>query len=195
VLHQLWCVDLGLLSDAHPAFLSHPSSAAQREKIRWKSLWVDIKTGGSLTNYCGGQNRLNLGKMQIKTTPPFLLPFFPGLSSLLPSKVLYLSHRPRAAQGDGEWDLWSGHNNYFLPLLTLFPRSQTGSLPGDTVLRQLLQHGSFPGVAVLGDRAGATGQPLLGSLEHLLCCLVLLSPQHLQGRCSHACPHASLPQP
>lgn len=35
----------------------------QEVKIRWKSLWVKIK--GSLTNYCSGQKRFNLEKMNV----------------------------------------------------------------------------------------------------------------------------------
>lgn len=40
--------------------LSHFLLNRTREKIRWKSLWTEIKTGTSLTSYHHGQNRLNI---------------------------------------------------------------------------------------------------------------------------------------
>lgn len=58
--------DLGQLPDAHPAACSVLSLMEQGEKIRWKSSWVKIKTGKSLTNYCQtkqtwlGRNWFNL---------------------------------------------------------------------------------------------------------------------------------------
>ena len=44
------------------AALSLPSSAGQGRENITKGSWIEIRTGRSLTNYCHGQNRLDLGK-------------------------------------------------------------------------------------------------------------------------------------
>ena len=85
------------------------------------------------------------------TFPPPL----PSSQAQLHSWILYL--RTPAAQGDGEWGLWSVHHTLFSAassssgggLITLFPCSSVGSLPQETVLHELLQCGSFPRAAVL----------------------------------------------
>lgn len=64
-LNLLWQADVGWLSDAHPAALS--LSIGWGEKIRCKSLWVEIKAGRSLTSYCGGSNSLDLWKINLLT--------------------------------------------------------------------------------------------------------------------------------
>lgn len=41
------------------------SSMGQGEIVRWKSSWVEIKTGRLSTSYYHGQNRLTLGKIAL----------------------------------------------------------------------------------------------------------------------------------
>lgn len=46
--------------------LSHsPSLAWQGKKVRWKSSWVETRTGRSLTSYLHQQDWLNLGKINL----------------------------------------------------------------------------------------------------------------------------------
>lgn len=59
----LWWVDLSQLPTLLLACC--PSSIAQREKIKQKSLCVELKPGISLTNYWHGQTRLYLGKINL----------------------------------------------------------------------------------------------------------------------------------
>jgi len=40
-------------------------STGQGNKITWKSLWVEIKTGRPLTRYYHDQNRLDLEKVSL----------------------------------------------------------------------------------------------------------------------------------
>lgn len=62
-------ISVNLLQDAYPAALSlshtHPPKKDSGKKVRLKSSWVKIKTGTSLTNYDHGQNRLDLGKINL----------------------------------------------------------------------------------------------------------------------------------
>lgn len=50
IYFNVWWVDLGWLLDPHPASLLLPLLYKTREKIRWNSSWVMIRTGRSLTN-------------------------------------------------------------------------------------------------------------------------------------------------
>lgn len=75
--------------------LHSPSSTGQGEKIRWKSSRVTIKTGTSLTNYCHGQNRLGLVKIEFTF--------------------------PKYCRRDGKGGLWSVPNSS--PLLLLPPHT------------------------------------------------------------------------
>jgi len=44
--------------------LTHsPCSTGQGQKAGWKTSWVEIKTGRSLTSHCHRQNRLSSGKL------------------------------------------------------------------------------------------------------------------------------------
>jgi len=58
----VWLLELGQLPDTHPAALHSSSSTGQRERVRLKGLWVQIKTERSLTNNHHRQNKLDLGK-------------------------------------------------------------------------------------------------------------------------------------
>ena len=101
----------------------------------------------SLTSYCHGQNRLDLGKLvwfitdQIgvglwEIKPNFkntfaLSPFFLALTSL----PIFCASTPWAVQGDREWDLQSVHHTLSLPLLPphALPLLQCGVPPmGDS---------------------------------------------------------------
>ena len=59
----VWWVDLGWLPGAHPAAVSLPLLSRTGGENMMKSLWVEIRTGRTLTNYHHAQNRLNLGKL------------------------------------------------------------------------------------------------------------------------------------
>jgi len=122
----------------------------------------------SLTNYCHGQNRLDLGKINItsqikleyilrnrtrsyKHLPP-TLPFFPGSASLPFLSLLPLSD----AEGQGMVvAVRSSHVVSAAPsssgegLLTLYPCPSMRSLSQETVLHNLLQCESFPRAAAL----------------------------------------------
>ena len=75
------------------------------------------------------------------------LPFFLDLTLL----SIFSTSSPRAAQGDREWGCsqFITHCLCHCFLLTLFPCSNVGSLPWETVLHKLLQHDTFPRAAVL----------------------------------------------
>jgi len=59
---QLWWVDLGWMPGAHQSrSICPPLQLDRGEKM--KGSWVEIRTGGLLTNYHQGQTRLTLGKL------------------------------------------------------------------------------------------------------------------------------------
>lgn len=122
--------------------LTSPPPTGHREKIRLKSLWVEIKTGRWLNNYHYRQNRLDLGKfnlLQIKSRVGWwetkictlLLPrlnFTCSFLALLPAPL-------QDPQGHGE------HGQHIrVPLcysffLKLFPCSSVGPSHGLESLR------------------------------------------------------------
>lgn len=115
--------------------LSHStSSAGQREKIK-KRMWVEIRTGKSLTIYCHRQNRICLGKINLlpinnrvgqwglKTK--LKTPYFQHPSSQAQLQSLFfclLPSLPRRRRGLG---LQSVQNVF--SLLSFFPEPAWGS--------------------------------------------------------------------
>lgn len=80
--------------------ISHsPSSITQRKKIRWKSLWVEIKAGRSLTSYHLGQTVLIWGKY---------FPYF-RMESFLGYSVQFLCGSFPQAAVLQDWSMWSHH--------------------------------------------------------------------------------------
>lgn len=49
---SFWCVDLGWMPYPHPAGLLSPLLTRTGEKMRWKSLWVEVRTWRLLSSYC-----------------------------------------------------------------------------------------------------------------------------------------------
>lgn len=101
------------------------------------------------------KSRIGWWETKAKFTTPYI-PVFPGSTSLLP---LSWSLFPPlwVVQGDREWAFWSVHHPLSLPLLP----------PHDV---PLLQHGSFPWVAVLQEQTAPVWTPLCGPHGCLLHC-------------------------
>lgn len=119
---QCLCGGLTLAGCRMPTeLLSHsPSSTAQDEKVRSKSLWLRIKAGRSLINYRRRQNRTDWGKLNLiywqfkiekdgekqrqnENYPPSILP--PSFQiQLYPFVLTLLAPPPWVAHRDGEWD-------------------------------------------------------------------------------------------
>jgi len=62
IYSTVWWRDLGWLPVPHPAALFLPLLHGTGEKRRWRSSWVTMGTGRSLTSYRHGQNKLPLGE-------------------------------------------------------------------------------------------------------------------------------------
>ena len=60
---KVWWVDLGWPPGALQATLPVPLLNWTGGKNAMKGLWVEVRTGRSVSNYRHGQNRLNLGKL------------------------------------------------------------------------------------------------------------------------------------
>jgi len=60
---EMWWVELGWMPGAHQTALSLHFLNRSRGENTTKSSEAKIRTGTSLSNYCHGRNRLNLGKL------------------------------------------------------------------------------------------------------------------------------------
>lgn len=126
-LYLCW-IDPGLLPDAHLGNLTPQLNRTGRQNKMKKFMGWNKDRKITVTvmdqTYLGKINLLTV-KIELvnwKQRQNWNNTFFPCFStdstSLIHSQLLYLLPPPRAAQEDGQWELWSVHNSFSLMLLT-----------------------------------------------------------------------------